>query len=50
MHEKESIWGTWEGKPGPEWGLGARCNFCLFVDDICLESLGGMRRPVLKLL
>ncbi|KAF4556918.1 Hypothetical protein D9617_1g088000 [Elsinoe fawcettii] len=27
-----------------------RFNYCLFVDDICLESVKRMRRPVVKLL
>ncbi|EEQ34604.1 conserved hypothetical protein [Microsporum canis CBS 113480] len=36
--------------PGPEWNLGTRHNFCLFVDDICLESLKHMSDPVIKLL
>ncbi len=31
-------------------GLGSRHNVCLFVDDICLESLKRMSRPVIKLL
>ncbi|KAL4808172.1 hypothetical protein BDV18DRAFT_158284 [Aspergillus unguis] len=30
--------------------LGARYNFCLLVDDVCLESLDRMERPVVKLL
>jgi hypothetical protein len=34
----------------PEWILGTRYNFCLFVDDICLESLDEMTFPVVKLL
>ncbi|KAF3898090.1 hypothetical protein GTR04_0210 [Trichophyton interdigitale] len=33
-----------------EWFLGARYNFCLFIDDICLESMEHMRRPVVKML
>ncbi|KAF4224513.1 hypothetical protein CNMCM8980_007536 [Aspergillus fumigatiaffinis] len=33
-----------------EWTLGARYNFCVFVDDICLESLDKMSSPVVKLL
>jgi len=33
-----------------EWGLGARCNFCLFVDDLCLESEERRDQPVVKLL
>jgi valyl-tRNA synthetase len=33
-----------------EWTLGTRYNFCLFVDDICIESLDEMRYPVVKLL
>lgn len=37
-------------KLGPEAGLGQRWNFCLFVDDICLESLDHMFFPVVKLL
>ncbi|EFR02318.1 hypothetical protein MGYG_05315 [Nannizzia gypsea CBS 118893] len=32
------------------WSLGTRYNFCLFVDDICLESLDHMRWPVIKVL
>ncbi|KAF9888673.1 hypothetical protein FE257_008431 [Aspergillus nanangensis] len=38
------------GTTGPEWFLGARYNFCLFVDELCLESLREMRSPVVKLL
>ncbi|GIC86850.1 uncharacterized protein Aud_003226 [Aspergillus udagawae] len=34
----------------PEWSLGTRYNFCLFVDDICIESLDEMSCPVVKLL
>ncbi|KAL2821496.1 hypothetical protein BJX63DRAFT_378343 [Aspergillus granulosus] len=30
--------------------LGSRYNFCLFIDDICLESLDEMESPVVKLL
>ncbi|EGE79970.1 hypothetical protein BDDG_02911 [Blastomyces dermatitidis ATCC 18188] len=30
--------------------FGARYNFCLFVDDICLESLNHMGLPVVKIL
>ncbi|KAL4967026.1 uncharacterized protein BDV14DRAFT_170480 [Aspergillus stella-maris] len=30
--------------------LGSRYNFCLFVDDICLESFDRMNMPVVKLL
>ncbi|RHZ60756.1 hypothetical protein CDV55_101619 [Aspergillus turcosus] len=33
-----------------EWTLGTRYNFCLFVDDICMESLDEMKLPVVKLL
>ncbi|KAL2852940.1 hypothetical protein BJY01DRAFT_207522 [Aspergillus pseudoustus] len=33
-----------------ELSLGSRYNFCLFVDDICLESLDKMSYPVVKLL
>ena len=33
-----------------EMGLGTRYNFCLFVDDICLESLDRMGLPVIKVL
>lgn len=36
--------------PGPEYILGARLNFALFVDDICLESLVHMDQPVVKVL
>lgn len=35
---------------GPEYLLGARLNFPLFVDDICLESLVHMDLPVVKIL
>lgn len=35
---------------GPEYPLGARLNFALFVDDICLESLVHMDQPVVKIL
>ncbi|KAM5451182.1 hypothetical protein MaudCBS49596_003887 [Microsporum audouinii] len=35
---------------GPESDLGTQYNFCLFVDDICLESLKHMTWPVVKLL
>lgn len=35
---------------GPEYILGARHNFALFVDDICLESLVHMNMPVVKIL
>ncbi|KAJ5875525.1 uncharacterized protein N7473_012872 [Penicillium subrubescens] len=37
-------------QPGPEYGFGARYNFALFVDDICLESLDHMHRPVVKIM
>lgn len=37
-------------KHGPEASLGPRWNFCVFVDDICLESLDHMCLPVVKLL
>lgn len=37
-------------QPGPEYGFGARYNFALFVDDICLESVDHMRRPVVKIM
>ncbi|OJD27211.1 hypothetical protein ACJ73_01395 [Blastomyces percursus] len=30
--------------------FGARYGFCLFVDDICLESLDHMSSPVVKIL
>ncbi|KAL2837238.1 hypothetical protein BJY01DRAFT_221173 [Aspergillus pseudoustus] len=33
-----------------ELGLATRYNFCLFVDDICLESLDHMSCPVVKVL
>ncbi|KAJ5914632.1 hypothetical protein N7504_003515 [Penicillium tannophilum] len=33
---------------GPEYSLGARLNFALFVDDICLESLVHMDQPERK--
>lgn len=33
----------------PDITLGPRYNFCLFVDDICLESLDEMS-PVMKIL
>ncbi|KAJ5218704.1 uncharacterized protein N7498_000803 [Penicillium cinerascens] len=36
--------------PGPEHAFGARFNFALFVDDICLESLVHMDMPVVKIL
>ncbi|EFE43073.1 hypothetical protein TRV_02200 [Trichophyton verrucosum HKI 0517] len=36
--------------PGPEWLMGSRYNFCLFVDDICLESMEHMTTPVVKIL
>lgn len=36
--------------PGPEWFLGTRWNFCLVVDDVCLESLDEMSLPVVKIL
>ncbi|KAJ5357649.1 hypothetical protein N7541_004807 [Penicillium brevicompactum] len=36
--------------PGPEFGLGARFNLALFVDDICLESMDHMREPVVKIM
>lgn len=39
---------------GPQYGLGARYNFCLFVDDFCLESLKYVNKssfdPVVKIL
>ncbi|KAJ5987118.1 hypothetical protein N7451_011483 [Penicillium sp. IBT 35674x] len=35
---------------GPEYSLGARFNFALFVDDVCLESLVHMDQPVVKIL
>lgn len=34
----------------PEYSLGARFNYALFVDDICLESLDHMTSPVVKIL
>ncbi|KAJ5952490.1 uncharacterized protein N7479_010903 [Penicillium vulpinum] len=34
----------------PQYGFGARFNFALFVDDICLESLVHMDMPVVKIL
>ncbi|CEJ62376.1 hypothetical protein PMG11_10877 [Penicillium brasilianum] len=37
------------GKP-PEYTFGARFNYALFVDDICLESLEHMTSPVVKVL
>lgn len=43
-------------KPEEGWSdltghaYGTRYNYCLFVDDICLESLEHMMEPVLKLL
>lgn len=36
--------------PGPEYSFGARFNFAIFVDDICLESLDHMHDPVVKIL
>lgn len=36
--------------PGPEYEFGARFNFALFVDDICIESLEHMKFPMVKLL
>ncbi|KAJ6177373.1 hypothetical protein N7485_004287 [Penicillium canescens] len=30
---------------GPEYSLGARYNFCLFVDDFCLESIKYINDP-----
>lgn len=41
--------GTDEGS-AVELQLGSRYNFCLFIDDICLESLDNMDIPVIKLL
>ncbi|OAL74474.1 hypothetical protein A7D00_0066 [Trichophyton violaceum] len=35
---------------GPESDFGPRYNFCLFVDDICLESVEHMDIPVAKVL
>lgn len=35
---------------GPEAVLGPQWNFCVFVDDICLESLDHMTFPVVKVL
>ncbi|KAJ5639752.1 uncharacterized protein N7484_007614 [Penicillium longicatenatum] len=35
---------------GPEYSLGARLNFALFVDDVCLESLVHMDQPLVKIL
>jgi hypothetical protein len=37
-------------QPGPEYLFGARYNFALFVDDICLESLDHMASPVVKIM
>lgn len=37
-------------QPGPEYGFGACYNFALFVDDICLESLDHMSRPVVMIM
>lgn len=37
-------------RPGSGLGLGPRYDFCLFVDDICLESLHKMSDPVVKFL
>jgi hypothetical protein len=34
----------------PEYPFGARFNYALFVDDICLESLDHMMSPVVKIL
>jgi hypothetical protein len=34
----------------PEYSFGARFNYALFVDDICLESLDHMTSPVVKIL
>ncbi|KAK3295593.1 uncharacterized protein B0H64DRAFT_395717 [Chaetomium fimeti] len=34
---------------GPDEGAGLRYNYCLVVDDLCLESVERMRSPVLKL-
>ncbi|KAL2004628.1 hypothetical protein VTN00DRAFT_3364 [Thermoascus crustaceus] len=48
--DREAMLRSRPDDPGPEWFLGARYNFCLFVDNICLESLEKMRRPVVKLL
>ena len=36
--------------PGPEYISGARFNFALFIDDICLESLVHINMPVVKIL
>lgn len=36
--------------PGPEYALGARFNFALFVDDICLESMDHMKWTVFKIM
>jgi hypothetical protein len=38
------------GRMGPDRVLGPRYNFCLFVDDICLEYLDKMASPVVKIL
>lgn len=37
-------------KESPADTLGPHYNFCLFVDDICMESLDHMQFPVVKLL
>ncbi|KAG8165483.1 hypothetical protein KVR01_004035 [Diaporthe batatas] len=39
-----------DAEPGPDWFLGTRWNFCLVVDDVCLESLDEMSLPVVKIL
>ncbi|EFR02317.1 hypothetical protein MGYG_05314 [Nannizzia gypsea CBS 118893] len=48
--EQREIRDPYKEDPGPEWIMGTRYNFCLFVDDICLESLEYMTFPVVKVL
>lgn len=37
------------GVEGPGYFVGPRYNFCLLVDEVCLESLDRMASPVVKL-
>ncbi|EGE00099.1 hypothetical protein TESG_07421 [Trichophyton tonsurans CBS 112818] len=48
--EMKQLRDPYKEDPGPEWTMGARYNFCLFIDDICLESMEHMINPVVKML
>lgn len=48
--EMKQLRDPYKEDPGPEWTMGTRYNFCLFIDDICLESMEHMSNPVVKML